>query len=674
MSRIFTKIEDVLYCSVEGLLHSGVSEGTIKWGLANNIQTWQSIKDPSDQRRRLIRFDTLREKYKALMLAKWGTPEDYLNQQEQERQAHFFEEMEPQLEVRSKHYHFYQKFYPKNKAYQYAKVCAWLDLLIHVKGAQAKQWGFGGKRDFLDKAAAYFSTQDWPIKLGNVRVLQRRCTDWKRDRAEGEEAALKGVLNGRVGNQNARKIHQEQAQYLIAVMGRPSKPSTSTVLRLYNNRAKEMGWKQLEIRQVEKFLYDPDQVAKWYLSRHGKKAAYNALEMSTKRHKATAPNVLWIMDGTPVDLYYKNRERKYNASKQDWEWTETKWNRLNLFAIMDAHSWKIIGYYLSERENHVAVVEALRDAVRQTMQLPKQLMYDNGSATKAVQNVLNGLARYRTANKPYKAKPKTIEAVFGHFQQEVLRYNPNWSGQNITAKKQNSRVNPEALQDALYDLPDRAALEQNIAMMIATWNEMATAQREKPNFLYSQKSQGTAIDWMTFTDLFYVVTTRKNGYKYHPDGGITITIAGEEHSFQTWDQQLHYSRLVNQRFQIAYDPDTMEYIYLYTLKGNKLVLDDKEQPIIIPRLEPLPQAIGDYKEGDAERVKRYLKAQEEGERLLQSLKREVDEYAAEQGIQLTPQYVHKAAYNRAEAALKRQQAQDEGASDDWLERFNNPYK
>lgn len=664
-------VDNNLYSSLDSLIEAGVSENTIWSGIHRGTACWQAIEDPSDRRRRLIAFEPMKARYKHLMLEKYGDPHTYLNRQSLDERQETLQRIEESLVIKPRCYTYFQLYCTKDEAYSYAKACAWLDLLILLKRNQCIEWGFKSKNDFVVNLAAYLSVQEeLPISFNSERVIARRCCQYKKAKEIREAEGWQSVLKGRFNNQNARKIKKEQGDYLVALMARPSKPPMSIITRLYNNKAVEKGWKVINKRTAEAFLNKPENVSRWYLSRHGKKAAYNELEISTKRDKASAPNMLWMMDGTPIDLYYKSRTRKYNPAKQDWEWTTTKWNRLNMFCIMDAHSWKIIGYHLSERENHVAVIEGLRDAVRNTMELPMQIMFDQSSANKYVNNVLHDLARYRTANKPYRARPKTLEALFGHFQQSILRYSDNWAGQNITAKGINSRVNPEALNEAMKNLPTREKLEQDIKMMVAAWNEIATEQREKPNYLYTAKqSKGTPIDWMAFSSLFYVVTDKV--YKYQ-NYGIEVEINKQKYCFQTYDQELHLTKLVNQSFQIAYDPDTMDFIYLY--KDDRPVLDTDGQPLLIPRLEKLPQAIGDYTPDNSKRVKQYLMAQQEGTDMLASWATEADQLAAEHGIALTPEFVHKEAYNRAEEQVKRQQAQDETDVESWLDAFNNPYK
>lgn len=668
---LYINIGGLVYCRIKTLTSIGIKYRTIEFGYRHKASHWQSIKDPSDNRKRLIAYEPMKEKYKQLVIAKYGNPYEWLKQQELDDQFKILEELEERLNIDSFHYNFFQKHYAKTKAYQYAKVSAWLELTLNLKGCICKEWGFEGKKHFLEQLAIYLKDKGLPISMNSRAVIERRRGAYKKAKKENEEAALASLIDKRGGGDNPRKLGKEQEDYLIALMSRSSKPPIATVKSLYNRKAREMGWNEICERTASNYINKPSNVKRWYFARHDKKATYNNLEISTGREKASAPDILWMMDGTPIDLYYKERREKYNDDKQAWEWTETKWNRLNMFCIMDAHSWKIIGYYLSDRENHIAVIEALRDAVRKCMTLPMQIMYDRSSANRYVGSLLKELAKYNTANKAYRAKPKTLEPLFGHFQQKMLRYNDNWAGQNITAGKLDSRVNPEALKEAMKNLPNREQLMQKIELLVATWNELATEKRRRPNYLYTaKKSKGQSIDWMSFSNLFFVVTEKE--YKYHNDGGLKITIDKQEYNFQTYDQQLHFNLLVNQKFQIAYDPDTMDYIYLY--KNNKPVLDEKGQPVLIPKLDKLPQAIGDYKKGESgKKVQAYVEAQNEGTRLLKQWADETEAIAAEHEIKLTPEFVHKGAYNRAEETLKRQQAMDESCTSDWEEIFNNPY-
>ena len=74
---------------------------------------------------------------------------------------------------------------------------------------------------------------------------------------------------------------------------------------------------------------------------------------------------------------------------------------------------------------------------------------------------------------PYNGESKTIEAVFGRFQQQVLHKDWRFTGQNITAKKMSSRPNLEFIEenkDSLYTLEE---LKDAYAKATKEWNDMA---------------------------------------------------------------------------------------------------------------------------------------------------------------------------------------------------------
>lgn len=668
--KAFEQIDGIVYCYIDSLIECGISYEAIEKGYQRQAPHWQSIKDPRDNRQRLIAFEPMKEKYKAQVIAQYGNPTEWLERQSLDGKLMVLQSIDKTLNIDTKQYNYFQKFHAKPKAYQYAKVAAWIELIIALKGVDCKAYGFKDKTEFLEMLADYLKDKDLPVSLGTWQMIQRQRRNYENAKEISEIEALNTLLDKRLGNKNAQKIGEEQAEYIISLMASPSKPPIAQVATMFNRKAGEKGWKRIDKRTVEYFVARPEVISQYFLLRNGKKAAYNELEISTLREKPSAPDMLWVMDGTPIDLYYKETMRRFNPDKQDWEDSESKWNRLNIFLVMDAFSWKIIGFYLCERENHIAVIEALRNSVRNNMVKPMQLMYDQSSSNKKVNSIIKELAKYGTANRPYKSRGKVVEAVIGHFQQSQLRYHSNWGGQNITSKKMDSHANPQALQEGLKNLPTKEELIKQVNLLVEVWNEMATEEREKPNYLYnSKKSVGQSIDFMTFTNLFFVITEKE--YKYQNEGGIKIQIAKEEYNFQTWDMDLHLNRLVGQKFQVSYDPDTMDYIYLY--QNNKPVLDKKGEPILIPKLEPIPMAIGDYKKGSGTRVQEYIKAQNDGVNILESLAKKTKASQEQLEVALSPEFVHKHAYNRAEENMKRKQVLDEG-SKDWEDLFDNPYK
>ncbi|MBK9458266.1 MAG: hypothetical protein IPN94_02220 [Sphingobacteriales bacterium] len=61
----------------KALVEAEVSENTINSGLNRNSQSWQRLPDVSDARLVWIRYDTMADKYQAMLHQKYGTPDAY---------------------------------------------------------------------------------------------------------------------------------------------------------------------------------------------------------------------------------------------------------------------------------------------------------------------------------------------------------------------------------------------------------------------------------------------------------------------------------------------------------------------------------------------------------------------------------------------------------------------
>jgi transposase InsO family protein len=76
----------------------------------------------------------------------------------------------------------------------------------------------------------------------------------------------------------------------------------------------------------------------------------------------------WMMDGWRIPIYCKRRN-----DKGGMEYFVT----YNLFAVMDAHSRRIIGYDVAESENTENILKGLERAVETTGTLPYEIVADN---------------------------------------------------------------------------------------------------------------------------------------------------------------------------------------------------------------------------------------------------------------------------------------------------------
>ena len=660
---------NILYVEKSTLIELGVPYSTYNSGIERNIETWKNIIHPEFGR--LFEYEALGNKYKELIKATYGCPYAYYKKQEKLKELEILEAL---IEVDDKEYSFFLDHYNTQKAMAHAKLCGLLKYCARANELDAIALGYKNRKALLLAFIDYMGQHDFGKKISSIAVLYRRIRAYK-------QGGAKSVLSGKLGKKNARKLNEEQIGYMIALASRAEKPPCSVIAKLYNRKAKEAGWNQITERTVLNYLKDPEIQKRWMISRHGNKIRYKYFDPTNGRIKAKSPDLLWVMDGTPIDWYYQETKRVFNKEKQCWNNVTSYWNRVSMFMIIDAHSWGILGYYLSKTENHVAVIGALRDAVRSRMILPQQIMYDKSSSGKAINSILRMLANFNTPNAPYGPKPKVIESVFGHFQQEFLRYAPhgNWAGQGIKSKKLDSHFNPEYLKANRDKLPTLEQLTGDIERYIKAWNCYATENREAPVDLMRKKSKGRVISHEDYIHLFYV--ERNKLYKYH-NYGIEIILQGIKYRFNIWDKDLYLNKLLGQKFKVKYDPDCMDFIYLMDKKG-RAVLDDNGKPIILPREQELKQAIGDYEEGDGALVQEYIQHKKGIKEELEKYRIEADELAAEHGINMTAEFVRKEAFNRAEEVLKKETLEEGGPlkkekleeeEEEWMKYFQEPYK
>ena len=619
------EVSGVLYVTFEFLSNLGVKASTIKLGVHRNSRQWQSTRHPDDKRCLLIRYETLGTKYKKLIHESIGNPYEYSSTTI----------LKNYVRTNPTAMSFFQEHYPKKKAIQLTQVVSWFDFLNHwITKAQIRKLNapIKTRKELLEAVQTIMLNEIDAFKVSNFREFRNRL---KRYKDEGMDCFIHKNLR----NKHARKITEAVGRKLLALAGQEVKMPLSRVAFIYN---RENPKAQLSDTAIENWLKLPENKIVWMSMRHGTSHSYKKFAPTITREKPRHPDSLWVMDGTPIDLYYRGVNPKTGKV--------SNFRTLQMFAVIDAHSWKIVGYDLSDTENHVTIIRSLKNAVNKTQRLPRQLLYDNGSAAGPVEETIEAMRLRGVKAFPAKAnapKSKVVEALFGHFQQTQLRYFTNWSGQNITAKKADSRFNPDHYKANKDKLPTREELEIQIAQSVIIWNHMAGAKRKKPVELYQRdNSTGFPITPLDYADMFWV--RRKRTHKYQADG-ITVEVGGIRHKFQVIDEDgSFYMSHIGLSFEVKYDPDNLEYIHLYQ-EGKPVTWNGQA---VIAAKEYVPMALHDMTEGDGKkraRLQAHQKAVrtriEEG---IEGITNDIEEF----DLRLTHEFVHKEAYNSAEAELK----------------------
>lgn len=414
----------------------------------------------------------------------------------------------------------------------------------------------------------------------------RLKTKLKAFKADG----YRSLISGKVGNLNTIKITPEFGQLLIALKRcRVPVYTDAQIFEEGNRRAVENGWKPLKsLSGLKRWFNSAAIMPLWYDAVYGEQAARQKFGRKHRTALPTKRDTLWYGDGTKLNLYYQDDEGKVRTTQ--------------VYVVIDAMSEVMLGWHISDSEDYEAQYLAYRMAIQTSRHKPYEIVHDNQGGHKKLDadGLFKKLCHVHRTTQPYNGESKTIEAVFGRFQQQVLHKDWRFTGQNITAKKMSSRPNLEFIEenkDSLYTLEE---LKDAYAKATKEWNEMQhpaygkSRQEAYDNSVNEETQQVTAHDMV---DMFWVTAKRMSTFT---DQGISVTIKKEKRQYEVmsepgvpdheWRRQHTY-----ERFVVKYDPYDFGSVRLYKKEADgSLRFERVAEPYVV-----IHRAIQEQTEGEA---------------------------------------------------------------------------
>ena len=400
----------------------------------------------------------------------------------------------------------------------------------------------------------------------------------------------RSLISGKVGNLNTIKITPEFGQLLIALKRcRVPVYTDAQIFEEGNRRAVENGWKPLKsLSGLKRWFNSAAIMPLWYDAVYGEQAARQKFGRKHRTALPTKRDALWYGDGTKLNLYYQDDEGKVRTTQ--------------VYVVIDAMSEVMLGWHISDSEDYEAQYLAYRMAIQTSRHKPYEIVHDNQGGHKKLDadGLFKKLCHVHRTTQPYNGESKTIEAVFGRFQQQVLHKDWRFTGQNITAKKMSSRPNLEFIEenkDSLYTLEE---LKDAYAKATKEWNEMQhpaygkSRQEAYDNSVNEETQQVTAHDMV---DMFWVTAKRMSTFT---DQGISVTIKKEKRQYEVmsepgvpdheWRRQHTY-----ERFVVKYDPYDFGSVRLYKKEADgSLRFERVAEPYVV-----IHRAIQEQTEGEA---------------------------------------------------------------------------
>ena len=382
----------------------------------------------------------------------------------------------------------------------------------------------------------------------------------------------KSLISGKVGNKNTQKITDEFGQLLIAL--KRSRVPVYTDAQLFeeaNRQAEANGWKSLKsLSGMKRWLNSAAIMPLWYDAVYGENAARLKFGRKQRTKLPTRRDSLWYGDGTRLNMYYQDEEGKVRTTL--------------VYEVIDAMSEVMLGYWISDSEDYEAQYHAFRMAIQTSGHKPYEIVHDNQGGHKKLNKVqpnsnekgfLDKICHIHHATMPNNGSSKTIESIFGRFQQQVLHQYDNFTGQNITAKKACSRPNLESMEANKKSLPTLDELKAIYAEARQKWNSMKHPIYGKSRIEVYESSVNEETPVVTPVDMVNMFWVMHNKPATFTDQGITIEVKKQKYTwevFKNGEPDLEWRKLHTwEKFYVQYDPNDMTTVNLYAidLAGGK---------------------------------------------------------------------------------------------------------
>lgn len=423
------------------------------------------------------------------------------------------------------------------------------------------------------------------------------------------------LVSGTTGNQSARKIGPREGRILLRL--RRSKFPVYTDMQIFdefnrivterNARAtrEEDKLKPVESPQtVINYLYKTGIKLWWYGVVHGEIAFKNEFMPQFDTKLPQMPNTLWYGDGTKLNLYYKDYDKKNKRMVA---------RTIDVYEVMDACSEVFLGYSFGA-ENFLTQYEAYRMALETWKIKPYEIVTDNqgGHKRPEAQAFFKKICHLHKTTMPHNGQSKTIESAFGRFQQQVMHKLYNYTGQNVTATKESSHVNIDLIMKNISQLPTLEEMKEQYLECRREWNgmphptsETGMTRMEMYTTLNSPKAE--QLDGYGVQELFKLLS--KDSVKYGKQGFV-FSRNNKEYRYMVYDESGQvdmgfHMQNVGVSFRYKYDPMDMTSVELWEVcAGGRLKYAATATPKVV-----FHRATAERSTEESERLYAQIRAQ-----------------------------------------------------------------
>lgn len=452
---------------------------------------------------------------------------------------------------------------PENRQKEYVANAIVLNAIHQIAtNTTAKRRALGGTTTKiwkqLTEIVQSLPKHSYPHSLpNNHRKLQQKLQAFKQI---GYEALIhKGYCNT-----NSEKINDAAKLWLLSrwANNMVKVANVTQLLGEYNVKAKSTKgmvdeWKELKHEKtIYNYLYHESVKYLWWGNRYGDASAK---EKFTLQHSTILPTMrdsLWYSDGTKLNFFYLNEDGKIETCQ--------------VYEVMDSYSEVFLGYHISKTEDYEAQYFAYKMAAKVSGFKPYEVKFDGQGGHKKLQtgNFLSKLAHLAIKTAPYNGRSKTIEAAFGRFQQQLMSTTWFFTGQNITAKAQESKTNREFILANKTNLPTKKEAIAAYIKLREQWNAGIHPKTGIPRIEMYRNSTNPQTKELTIwemVDMFWILREKPVTVT---GNGISFTEKKIKYTYLVTDKEdmpdVNWLRNnIDKKLYIKFDPEDMSLIYLY---------------------------------------------------------------------------------------------------------------
>jgi len=553
----------------------------------------------------LIEYHSLPERFRVRFEAKYGDPEKIMKQEktvlpaDAEAQRFFHDHLLPNGE-----------HLPRDKQEEYTVNARVLNVLLDMFNTQKAMRRMHNNNTPVIWSNIFRTAEELRGAYGHtLPKSEARLRDKFRQYTKKGYACL---VSGKFCNSNTLKITKAAGRQIVALRRcRVPVYTTKQLFEEFNRIAERRGWKPLGSQSsLVQYLERPEIKPLWYDAVYGELAAKQLYARRNKTEMPTMRDSLWYGDGTKLNLYYKAIEGG-----------KTVVRTVQVYEVVDAYSETLLGYSVSASENFETQFAAFRMAIETAGHKPYEIVTDNqgGQRSKVAQKFFANICRVNRPTAPYNGPSKSIESVFGRFQQQVLHEDWRFTGGNISSKEA-WKINREFIEANKEKLFTYEELLAAYAAARCKWNAMKhyqTGVAHEEMYRTSVNEETEPVTALDMIDLFYLTTERPSLFTAN---GITIQYRGRKYTYEvlTTDGRPDYawrSKNTGREFFVRFDPQTMVRALLYTKTPMGLRYETVAYPYLTVRRNIQEQRPGDMdlirlndEANKRERVRRQIEA------------------------------------------------------------------